>query len=392
MSRKTWVRLSFGVLLAACALVAAGCGGGGSSSGSTQESEASTSTSSETGGESAAASTVAKAEAVVAPYIGQPSPFPVTEALKEVPKGATIAYMDPGFPYTALVWELMQEPAKMLGIHMERIDTGAAANTVSAAFDSVVAKKPAAVIVGAVSVSLWKKQLEELQTLEIPVVVTGLSGQEAEEVGIESPQSSAQQNQLAAKVMANYIPAEMSPEANVAVYEVPEVPFSTEVAEGLIANLKTACPDCSGRIVQIQASSLGTKAPDEVVSDLQANPETTVAVFAVPEVSLGLPTAVSEAGIEVETLNYGPPPGNLQQIKEGKETAGLAVSTPILAWTNLDQAMREIVGQKLTGPEAEGIDTQEFLRQEDITFDPKQGYAGYADFAERFAKLWGLEG
>ena len=49
-----------------------------------------------------------------------------------------------------------------------------------------------------------------------------------------------------------------------------------------------------------------------------------------------------------------------------------------------------IAGQKLTGPEAEGSGVVQFLTKKDITFDPAKGWSGYPDFAERFAKLWGV--
>ena len=64
----------------------------------------------------------------------------------------------------------------------------------------------------------------------------------------------------------------------------------------------------------------------------------------------------------------------------------------MLAWTQVDQAAREITGQKVTGAEAEGLGVIQFLKPEDITFDPSKGWVGYPEFAERFAKLWGVGG
>ena len=95
------------------------------------------------------------------------------------------------------------------------------------------------------------------------------------------------------------------------------------------------------------------------------------------------------AGIEIETLGFAPTPTNLQYLKEGKETAGLADDIAVAAWSQLDQAARELTGQKLTGPEAKAANVLQFLTQKDITFDPSKGWSGYPEFAERFAKLWG---
>jgi ribose transport system substrate-binding protein len=176
------------------------------------------------------------------------------------------------------------------------------------------------------------------------------------------------------------------------VYDVPEVSVTGLIAETFSSELEADCPQCSVRTVHIPAPEIGTTAPSTIVSDLQANPDTTIAVFATEELQTGLPAALQAAGIEIETLGFAPTPANLQYLKEGKETAGLGLDLPVVTWTMLDQAAREIVGQKLTGPEAEGLSVNQFLRAEDITFDPSKGWTGYPNFAEKFAELWGVEG
>src|SRR6185437_15364211 len=87
------------------ALGLAACGGGSSSSSSSSTSEAETSEPAEGETENAAEEEaeasgggVAAAKEAVAPYIGKPSPFPVIEKLKEVPKGDEIDYVDCGTP------------------------------------------------------------------------------------------------------------------------------------------------------------------------------------------------------------------------------------------------------------------------------------------------------
>jgi ribose transport system substrate-binding protein len=390
MLRGTSRRVVFAVIAAlALAVVFAACGGGGG--GGSSSSSANTEAESTGGGESeGGSSSAASAKEAIAPFIGQPSAFPVTEKLKEVPKGATIAYMDCGTPICALFWQILGPAGQTMGVNLERVKAGSAANTVSAAFDSVVAKKPDAVIVTAISVELWKNQLKQLQEAEIPVVTTGITGTEPYE--IIAPQAAENSSNLEGELLANYVVAEMSPEANVAFYDVPELPFTGVVGEKFSEELEAICPGCSVRTTHIPVATIGNTAPNTIVSDLQANPETTVAVFATDEAETGLPAALQAAGIEVETLGNSPGPTNLQYLKEGKETAALAVDLPVLTWTLVDQAAREIVGQELSGPEAEGIPVQQFLTKEDIVFDPSKGWTGYPDFPERFAKLWGVGG
>ena len=371
-------------------LALSACGGSSSSSSTASNEETGAAT---TGGESNAegsAADVEAAEEVVAPYIGKPSPFPVTEDLKEVPKGAEIIYVSAGTPIGELLGELMEGAAKTMGVKLTKLVGGSSANSISSAMDSVVAKKPAAVIVGAINIELWSKQLKELQAANIPVVTEGVIG--TEPYGVVSPQIAETSSELEGELLAAYVVAEMGPKPNIAFYEVPELPFTKIIGESFTKELEATCPECQMRSVDIQAATLGNTAPTAIVSDLQANPETTVAVFAPNEIQNGVPQALQSAGITVKTLGYAPGPENLQYMKEGKETAGLAIDLPVVSWGAVDQAAREIVGQKLTGLEAEGISVHEFLTKKDITFDPAKGWTGYPDFAERFAKLWGVAG
>lgn len=380
------MRLNSKVALAAVATAVLGfaltaCGGGGSTTESTTGSA----------GEGSGGSTVAAAKEAIAPFIGQPSPFPVTEKLKEVPKGAKIAYMDCGTPVCSVFWQLLEPAAQTMGVNLTRVKAGQSASSVSAAFDTVVAQEPTAVIVPGINVELWKSQLKELQEAEIPVVTTGVTG--TEPYGVVAPQFAEATSEQQGRLMADYVAAELSDEANVAMYEVPELNFTAVVSAAFKEELESVCPKCSFRTVDIPVAELGNTAPNTIVSDLQANPETTVAVFGSDETETGLPAALTAAGIEVETMGAAPTPTNLQYVKEGKETVALATDFPVLIWSLLDQAARESVGQELTGLQAEGLSSViQFLKKDDLQYDVSKGWTGYPDFAEKYAKLWGVEG
>jgi ribose transport system substrate-binding protein len=381
-----------GLTVFAClgvALSLTACGGGGSSSGSSGSSAATTG---ESGSSPASEeSSTASAEAVIKPYTGQPSPFPVTEELKEVPKGATIDYVSCSAPICPVIGQYVEEAAKTMGVNVTQVKAGSAANTVSAAYDTVVAQKPDAVIAVASEMELWNKQLKQLQEADIPVVTSGITG--AEEYGIKSPQQSNVAAELGGELMANYVAAKMNPESNIAVYEITQLPFAPIVTESFVKEAEKVCPKCSVRAVPISVTEIGNTAPSTIVSDLQAHPETTLAVFSADEAQLGLPAALKAAGITVETIGYAPATYNVQYLKEGSETAVLETDVPVLAWTLLDQAAREIVGQELTGPQAEGLPVDEFLTKEDkFTSDPNKSWTGYPDYVEKFAKSWGVGG
>lgn len=371
------------------AVALAACGGSSSSTTTTTTAGGSEATNSGDNGGSVGVN-IAAAKKVIAPYIGQPSPFPVAEKLKEVPTGAKIAYMNCGNPVCAIFYEGMSAAAKTMGVEIVNIKAGFAANTVASAFDTAVTGDFDAVVVTAIPIELWSKQLKELQAKDIPVITTGVTG--TEQYGIVSPQVAEPMDEFMGELMANYAIAEFSPSTNYVYYNVPELPFSALIEEKVKAVLSENCPECTLRTTKVPVAQLGNTAPNTVVSDLQANPETEVAILSTEEIGIGLPPALKTAGIEVKTIGEAPTPSNLEALKKGEQTAALGVDTGVLCWTLLDQAAREIIGQELTGAEAEGVTVVQFLTQKDITFDPSKGWAGYPEFPERFAKLWGVKG
>src|SRR3954454_21974609 len=121
----------------ACLAIAFGLAACGSSSTSSTSSSSGSSTSAGSSNSGKAAATAA-----VKPYIGQPSAFPVTDQLKSVKKGATVAFMDCGTSICGLFWQLLQPAAKTMGVKLTRYKAGSAANTVTQAYDSALAAKP----------------------------------------------------------------------------------------------------------------------------------------------------------------------------------------------------------------------------------------------------------
>lgn len=344
-------------------------------------------TSASSGGGSA---DVTGAKAAVAPFIGRPSPFPVTERLVRRPEGATVAYMNGGSPVGALLWEFLKPAAETMGVEAEQYKAGPGQNVTTDGFDSVVAARPDAVFDGAIDPARWTSQLEQLRADGVKVVGTAIDN--GERYRLEPVQGGRADMERNGRLLANYVVGHMNPEADVVIYDVAELGFTRLISDTFVQEMRTICPDCKVRVSHIPVATIGNTAPNTIVSDLQANQDTNVAVFASDEVQHGLPEALRKAGIEIQTLGYAPDPVNLQYLKEGKETAVLATDLSLSVWTILDQVARELTGQRMTGPQAEGLNVVQFLTPDDVTFDVSHGWTGYPDYPERFAELWGVGG
>jgi ribose transport system substrate-binding protein len=345
-------------------------------------SSSSSSTSSTT---SSAPANVAAAEAAIAPYTGHPSAFPVTEPLgKPLPAGKKFVYLQCSTPVCALLGQLLAPAVKTLGGTLTVINSGGTASSSQAAASSALALKPAAVLLPAVTPSVFGDSLKRLGEAGIKVTAVGVINPTV--YGIDFSIGGQDSIERTGRLMADWVIVHKGPKANVVFYGTPELDFSSYMQHAFEKELAKNCPSCKVRSMPISVTTFGTTAPQTVVNDLQGNPSTNTAVFATEEAATGLPAALKAAGLSVTTLGFAPAPANLQDIKTGGLTAGLGLDLPVQEWTHVDGTARLLLGEPLTPKETE-VPLQ-FLGKEDITFDPAKGWTGYPDFAERFAKLW----
>jgi len=362
----------------ACALAAlvAGCGSSGDAKG--------------TGAAGATLREGAKAaiEANLAPYVGHPSAFPVDEPLTKKPSpNATIAYLQCAVPTCALLSQVLDGATKTLGVKLSVVKAGSSAAALQQAAETILAEKPAAVIIPAVDPSQYREQMGKFADAGIPVISLGVNDADkypaikASLVGV--PTTTRGGTLLADRVLRDDGAGES------VFYSVPELNFSPILKKAYIDEINKQCDGCKVREVDIPISQLGSTAPSTVVSDLQKNPKTKAAVFVAFDAAAGLPQALDVAGIKVDVVGFAPDPNALGYIKEGKVGAGLGTGLVVASWTAVDAAARLITGQPLAKGEAEDATVLQLLEKADITFDPQLGFAGYPDMAQRFAKLWG---
>jgi ribose transport system substrate-binding protein len=371
-----------------CALAVTSAAACGSSSGSSSASPASASGASSASSSALGGANVAAAKAAIAPYSGHPGAFPVTQPLsKPLPAGTKFAYLECGTSACGLVTKLLGPAVKEIGGTLVAVNAGSTAQSSQTAVASVLALKPAAVLVTGIDPTIFGGGLKTLSAAGIKVVSISIAKDTAP-YGITFNYIGLQSTLLAGKLMADWVVANKGPEANVVFYGVPAIDFSKDQQQAFEQELQKNCPACKVRAVQIDVTTLGTTSASTVVSDLQSHPDTNVAVFASAEVAAGLPAAMKAAGLSVTTLGYAPQAEALQDIKDGGLTAGLAADFPISVWAAVDSAARLIEGDQPTALEQAGELPLQLLEQPDITFNPANGWTAYPDYQQLFAKLW----
>lgn len=334
----------------------------------------------------------ATAEQLVAEYSGQPSAFPVDQPLAQRPTGSSIGYLQCSTPICGLVGETLQQAADAMGTKLEVVKAGTSVVDLQNAMSTLISLNPAAVVIAGVEPAQISNQLQTLQDANIPVIGQGIMY--AEKYGIDANMSNEQTMQLAGQLLAAYAVKTKGADSNVAFYTTPELSFSPIIADAFAEEYKKLCPSCEMRTESIPLATVGNTAPQKVVADLEAHPDTNQAVFAVLDATNGLPAALSTAGMSdrVDVFGYGASPVNLQDIQSGGLKMGIALDSNVNSWTLIDAAARLIGGQALTSGEESGLPPMQIIEQTDIAnADLQTGFVAYPDYVERFTNLWGSQ-
>jgi len=351
--------------------------------------------SSDSGGAGAATVDVAAARASIESLTrpATDADFPVTEPLERLPEpGSTAAFLDIGTPTTTAFYNYLKEAGEVLGIDVQLVQAGQNPQAINSAMNSLVESKPDAVVDVAIDPALWTPQLEALQ--EAGTVIVPVSIINGEQFGFDDEQigqgaAGAREN---GKAVASALLAETNGEATELVfYQVPEVPFTPLLLEGAQERLDEQCPGCELRVVDISVTEIGSTASRTIVSDLQAHPETQAFIASVDELQMGLPAAMSVAGMDIPGMGTTPNPVNLQQIAEGQELGALGTDFNMIAWLTMDRVARELTGQEFDYSffgEAPTAAYQAVITEDNLPADLERGYVAFEDYKERFTKLW----
>jgi ribose transport system substrate-binding protein len=372
--------------LAAALIVAsaAACGSSSSTKSSTSTSTTTSNASTTSGGGSNAS--LAAAKAAISPYTGHPSAFPATEKLDKLPPaGAKYVYLQCLSPFCAQLAKLLVAPTKALGVSLTTINSGLTATSSQSAAASALELKPAAVLISAVQPQGFGEALHQL--VDAGVAVSGVGIVNGKPYGVQASVGTETNDELAGKLMADWIRVNRGPDANVVFFGSPELDFSSLMQSGFKDELAKVCPTCKFDAAPISVLTIGTTAPATEVSYLQSHPDTNTAAFAAMDSATGLAAALKVANMHITTIGFAPSASNLQDIKNGGLTAALGVDSPVEAWVQADVTARLVTHQPVTASEL-NVDLQ-FLTKDDITTDDTvNGWTGYPDVAARFAKLW----
>lgn len=374
LSIRTKQRFLVAALVATVPLVAAGCGSSGSSSSSTAES----------------GSGVAAAKRTVAPLMKPPTSINITAPLKSRPTGKTFVSIEQTLPIEQEIGAAIGDAGNELGAKVVHVNAGMTPQEIARAWSQIetMSPQPAAVLFTGISTQLMQPELKRMQELGIPVI-----GHFTDDDPLLAANTfGTPQFGYFGNIAGNYIVAASEGDADVAIFGSSQLPGESALIQSSTKAIEQRCPSCTTHVVDdLSPADIGRSVPGQVVSYLQQNPDVNWAYFAGAGFEIGVPEALSAAGLsdQVKILTNAGGKVTYAYLKAGKTAADLAQSPEMQGWKMMDAASRIIAGQS-PEPDTSSQGATQIVTPPDVTFDISEGWPGFPGWEDQFRQLWGL--
>ena len=203
--------------------------------------------------------------------------------------------------------------------------------------------------------------------------------------GIISSINGPDQAGLYGKVLANWVAADSKGDATVAFLTIKNFPTLDPVTNSFTTKLKRLCPGCEVDKVEVQATDLGKRVPQQVVSAIQQKPDTKYVAFAFGQMSTGARPALNGAGFnDIKIIGTAPYAANLQALRDGTEQMWAGHTNVLQGWYAADAFARYFDGADLKPSDSLIMPTQ-VLTPETV---PSEKWYVVPGYQQKFDALW----
>ena len=382
MGRKWISRLVVTAAAALAALALAACGSSSSSSSSSSSGTSASSGSSDT----AKATATERVQPLLKPAETIPDATPLPKA---PPPGKTVDVMDCGVPACTAWAEAAIKAAETLHWHAHRILEGVTPQKVTEAWNIVASQLPDAVINNGLPSALFSKQLAVLAEHKIPVLNASVTeGAGKGQTFIE--ENGVKDGKTIGKVMTDWALSEVGSKANILYVTSPEFPILAAYEEGINEELKSLCSSCEKQSVQVSTAAIGSgQNTATIVAALRSHPNINY-IIGLDDITVGLPSALKAAGLNVPIVGHAPGPPQFQYLREGGAYKASSVS-PLFedGWQMMDWLARFF--EKVSTAPAEKEYPQFILTAKTLPANSTKYFAFVPNFESQYKALWKVQ-
>ena len=328
-------------LLAAVALVvvAAGCSSSSNSGASSSPSASATAS-------AAAAAGVTAARAVVSSHLATPANIGIsTKVPGKIPAGKVVAFLDCGTPACHQLYENFDVAAKFLHWTAKDVNSGDTPESVTNAWDQLVTNPPSAVVTSSQPDTEFASQMAALASKNVPVVDCCTVNVPHANLKVVSDGLNAVKVQ--AQLQAAWVVANSGGKGSAVWLATPAFPVLAAAQTQFQTYLKQYCPTCGFGSLPINVTEIGTSAlPTAIVGYLRAHPSVKYVAAGFDDEFIGLPAALSAAGMSGSVKLIGSDPGatELPYLKSGQEAASVTFPAGSTMFLLADALARTFAG------------------------------------------------
>lgn len=380
-------------------VVVAGCGGGGSSSSSTssggESSGAETASNSEAGeGATAASPGLTEAEQIVSEHEKAPTEIGVSTPIKKgIPKDKTIAFINEGTEAEINVGRGIEAAAEAVGWKVKTINAEPVPAVLQGAMEEAIRKNPDFIAFVGVNAEEVSRQLEQAKAAGIPVIASHSLQKNGEE-GITANVLPVQVAEKYMEVLAAKTAVDVGPEGGeVLVDYLTGFPLPLYYTNAYVSALEKFCPTCTVKKQNIQPTSIGKDAPQQICNQLRTMSNVKGVVLSYDAIGIGIKAACKSAGVTLPPVyTYAPDAPGVEELKNEEKKAGAPLDYGDDGAAYVDTAIRIANGESLDEVEDATADMPIWAAEYgNLPEDPSKLTYIVPNGLEQWEKLWGLK-
>jgi ABC-type sugar transport system substrate-binding protein len=334
---------------------------------------------------------LAAAQSVVDEHIAIDKIGPSKPIEREIPSGEEIIYVNCGQPACTNQSLALAEASEALGWEFEEIVAGPTPEEIQAAFDEVLRRDPDMVASAGFGRDLYPRQLDALNDAGV-VVMSTTGNEETGEGGIAyEPLGPAGASEGTA-ALANKTILDIEGDGLVGVVVLGGYPIVATYSQAYEDEILEKCPGCTVERLELQPTSLGKDAAQQIANFIRANPDMKAIFYSYDLMGVGVPAAAQGAGVAEmpKSYSWAPDAPGLQALQTGERTASVIMPYNELAWMLADAYARIATGGS---PEDAGPTQPLQIVSGDLDNVPTEiePYpASVTDYEDQFRALWGI--
>jgi ribose transport system substrate-binding protein len=369
----------------AVVLTIAACGGGSGNKSSNSSSGGSSNAPS-----AGASVDLSAVKATVDKALQRPTSINITAKLNGAPvKNKTIDWLQCSVPACVALTPPLRAATNTVGWKLNVVDAGVTPQTIRAAWDKAVSDKPDAVIASGFSRTLFNTELAKLKAANIPVI--DLTTADSPGNGLTAVFDYGPDYLASGQRLADYALAQAGTDVNALMVTSSAFENLSFVAKGFKDELNKQCPSCAVSSMDVPATSIGKDLPTRVTAYLTAHPKVNWAYIGYDDMVLGLPAAMSAAGlsgkVKLVTIDNEPATQAYMKNKQGL-VASDGFPGPEIMWRTVDFLLRDFSKQDTSPSTAHNLPV--WLLTGDNVPSTTSSFPLVADYQQQYKALWGM--